>query len=81
VRNTSPAWPFDKVKQRIEAALAAHRGKFIVVPLPNVAAVCYGRDVGYKIEHIELDRPTQDISATKLRAEAALREADKGVHD
>src|ERR1044072_6364814 len=60
--------PFFAVKQRIEAALSAHAGRFVVVPLPNVTNVFYGRDVGYTVERIELDAANETISATKLRA-------------
>lgn len=76
VRQTRHDFPFEQVKQRIEYALAEHRGKFSVIPLPNIEAVCYGRDVGYKIDHIVLDPETHDISATKLRAKLALDAAD-----
>jgi GTPase SAR1 family protein len=37
--------------------------------LPNITNIVYGRDVGYKIEHIELSPELQAISATKKRAE------------
>lgn len=60
--------PFFAVKQRIEAALWAYAGRFVVVPLPNIANVYYGRDVGYAIERIVLDDETEAISATKMRA-------------
>jgi cytidyltransferase-like protein len=60
--------PFFAVKQRIEAALSAHAGSFVVVPLPNITNVFYGRDVGYTVERIMLDDATEAISATKLRA-------------
>jgi adenylylsulfate kinase len=60
--------PFFTVKQRIEAALSAHAGRFVVVPLPNITNVFYGRDVGYAIERIVLDDATEAISATKMRA-------------
>ena len=60
--------PFFAVKQRIETALSAHAGRFVVVPLPNITNVFYGRDVGYAVERIELDATTETISATKLRA-------------
>lgn len=60
--------PFFAVKQRIETALSAHAGRFVVVPLPNITNVFYGRDVGYTVERIELDATTETISATKLRA-------------
>ena len=58
---------FFAVKQRIEAGLKAHTGHFVVVPLPNITHVLYGRDVGYVLECIELDRATQGISATEIR--------------
>jgi len=60
--------PFFAVKQRIETALAAHAGRFVVVPLPNITNVFYGRDVGYTVERIVLDETTEAISATKVRA-------------
>jgi len=60
--------PFFAVKQRIDTALSAHAGRFVVVPMPNITNVFYGRDVGYAVELIELDATTETISATKLRA-------------
>jgi cytidyltransferase-like protein len=59
--------PFFAVKQRIEAALSAYAGRFVVVSLPNVTHVFYGRDVGYSVERIVLDEATEAISATKVR--------------
>jgi cytidyltransferase-like protein len=59
--------PFFAVKQRIEAALSAHAGRFVVVPLPNITNVFYGRDVGYTVERIVLDEDTEAISATQMR--------------
>lgn len=63
--------PFFAVKQRIEAALSAYHGRFVVVPLPNVTHVFYGRDVGYAVERIVLDEETETISATRIRGLAA----------
>jgi hypothetical protein len=63
--------PFFAVKQRIEAALSAHAGRFVVVPLPNITNVFYGREVGYSVERIVLDEATEAISATKMRQLAA----------
>jgi cytidyltransferase-like protein len=59
--------PFFAVKQRIEAALSAHAGRFVVAPLPNITNVFYGREVGYNVERIILDEATEAISATKMR--------------
>ena len=63
--------PYFAVKQRIEAALSAYDGRFVVVPLPNITNVFYGRDVGYTVERIVLDEVTENISATKIRGLAA----------
>jgi cytidyltransferase-like protein len=59
--------PFFTVKQRIETALSAHAGRFVVVPLPNISDVFHGREVGYNVERIVLDEVTELISATKMR--------------
>jgi cytidyltransferase-like protein len=59
--------PFFAVKQRIEAALSAYAGRFVVVPLPNITNVFYGRDVGYTVERIVLDDAIEAISATHVR--------------
>lgn len=63
--------PYFAVKQRIEAALSAYDGRFVVVPLPNITDVFYGRDVGYNVERIVLDETTENISATVIRGLAA----------
>jgi cytidyltransferase-like protein len=62
---------FFAVKQRIETALSAYAGRFVVVPLPNITNVYYGRDVGYTVERILLDETTEAISASKVRALSA----------
>jgi cytidyltransferase-like protein len=58
---------FFDVKQRIEIALQACPGRFVVVPLPNITHVFYGRDVGYVVERINVDAATEAISATEIR--------------
>jgi cytidyltransferase-like protein len=62
---------FFSVKQRIEAALSAYAGRFVVVALPNITDVFYGRDVGYNVERIVLDKSIEEISGTKMRGLAA----------
>jgi cytidyltransferase-like protein len=64
----NPLSYFD-VKSRIEAGLRAHAGRFVVVPLPNISHVFYGRDVGYAVERLELDADAEAISATRIREE------------
>lgn len=49
-----------------------YRGKYSIMPIPNVAGVYYGRDVGYVVEEIELPADIQAISATAIRKERGL---------
>jgi nicotinamide mononucleotide adenylyltransferase len=58
---------FEDIKKRIEEKLTDYVGKFDVVKVPNITNICYGRDVGYKIEEIVLPKEIQEISATKIR--------------
>jgi adenylylsulfate kinase len=72
VRNTEGTdekypFAFEYVRARIEHALREFEGRFVVVHIPNITHVFYGREVGYVIERIDLDRERQLISATSLR--------------
>lgn len=52
-----------------------------VVPLPNIADVIYGRDVGYHITQIEAPEQITDISATGIRESPAhIVRTDDGLH-
>lgn len=62
---------FEEVRARIEHELREFEGRFVVVPLPNITHVFYGRDVGYAVERIVLDEDVEVISATKLRQRLA----------
>ena len=63
---------FEDIKKRIEEKLQDYAGKFDVIKVPNITNICYGRDVGYKIEEIVLPKEIQEISATKIRKEMGL---------
>ena len=72
VRNTQGVddknpFDFEYVRSRIEHGLREFEGRFIVVPVPNITSIFYGRDVGYTIERIELDASTEGVSATEMR--------------
>ena len=60
---------FKDIKKRIEEKLKDYVGKFEVIKVANITNICYGRDVGYKIEEIVLPKQIQEISATKIRQE------------
>ncbi len=62
---------FEEIRGRIEHALREYEGRFLVTPLPNISHVFYGRDVGYSVEEIILDKNLTDISATDIRRRLA----------
>ena len=70
--NTSEKDPltFDQVKQYIA------KDKFmdgaLVLRLPNITNIVYGRDVGYKIEQVDLGANIHAISATEKRKELGI---------
>ena len=58
---------FEYVRARIEHGLREYQGRFVVVPVPNISHIFYGRDVGYAIERIDLDAALEGVSATEAR--------------
>jgi adenylylsulfate kinase len=58
---------FEYVRARLDNGLREFEGRYVVVPMPNITSIFYGRDVGYTIERIDLDEKIQSISATELR--------------
>jgi hypothetical protein len=57
---------------------SAYARRFVVVPLPNITNVFYGRDVGYTVERITLDETTEAIFATVLRTLSAAPQPTEG---
>lgn len=58
---------FEQVRARIEHSLREFEGRFVILPLPNINHIFYGRDVGYAVERIEMDAAVEAISATEIR--------------
>ena len=44
----------------------------LVLRLPNITNIVYGRDVGYKIEQVSLGQEVESISATQKRKEMGI---------
>jgi len=59
----------DEVEANIRTGMKGYEGRYTIIRVPNITNIFYGRDVGYKIEQIDLDKTLQDISATKIRNE------------
>jgi adenylylsulfate kinase-like enzyme len=70
--NTSEKDPlkFDQVKEYI--AKDEFMDGALVLRLPNITNIVYGRDVGYKIEQVDLGADIHSISATQKRKEMGI---------
>ena len=60
---------YSEVEAGIRTGMHGLEGKYTVVPLPNITAILYGRDVGYTIDKIDLPETLTSISATAIRKE------------
>jgi GTPase SAR1 family protein len=71
--NDSNPFDFNFVKEKIIEKLTeygyTHGKEYIVMLVPNIINITYGRDVGYKIEQEVFTDEIHDISATKIRKE------------
>jgi uncharacterized membrane protein len=50
-----------------------YEGQYIIVFVPNITNITYGRNVGYKIENEVFDEDTHSISATNIRKSMGLK--------
>ena len=67
--NKKNPFKFNFVKKKIYESLKEFKKKFIIIKIPVVSEVIYGRKVGYKFRKIKLDGKVEKISATKIRKE------------
>ena len=64
----------EEVENFIHADLKdKYEGKYIIVFVPNITNITYGRNVGYKIENEVFDEDTHSISATEIRKQMGLK--------
>ena len=61
-------YSFEDRVDMINKALVEYKDKYVVLLVPNITHITYGRDVGYTIEQEHLGADIESISATKLRA-------------
>ena len=70
---------FAQVLTQITRALKEHGYKegceYVVIHVPNIVDISYGRGVGYTFTEHDLGKEIHDISATKIRAK--MREEGK----
>ena len=71
--NSSNPFALKQVADYIKRDLdPLYQGQYEIQIVPNIVEINYGRDVGYKINKIELPDEIQQISATKIRKEMGI---------
>lgn len=50
-----------------------YKDQYIIIVVPNITNITYGRNVGYKIENEVFDEDTHAISATDIRKQMGLK--------
>jgi len=70
---------FNQVKKLINKRLKNYKKKFIIIKIPVVKEVVYGRKVGFKVKKI-LDKKTGIISGTKVRKFAKIKYGKKYIN-
>jgi len=63
------------IRDGLSAAGYEYSIQYIVMRVPNIVDISYGRGVGYTFTEHDLGKAVHDISATKIRAE--MREQGK----
>ena len=72
-RDSNP-FALEQVKNFIRRDLdPLYQGRYTILTVPNIVNIVYGRDVGYKINKIELPEEIQKISATDIRHKLGLK--------
>ena len=70
---------FEEVKKRIINGLSAHgyehKKEYVVLKVPNITDISYGRGVGYTFTEHDLGEEIHKISATKIRKK--MRDQDE----
>ena len=57
------------IRDRLQAAGYSYSEQYIVMRVPNIVDISYGRGVGYTFTEHDLEPELKEISATKIRAE------------
>lgn len=72
--NDSNPFKKEEVENFIHADLKEkYEGQYIILFVPNITNITYGRNVGYKIENEVFDENTHSISATEIRRQMGLK--------
>ena len=71
--NKKNPFRFSEVKRKINKKLDKYKNKYVIIKIPVVSEVIYGRKVGYKINKYNIGKKLENISATKIRKKLLLK--------
>lgn len=71
--NKKNPFKFREVKKKIIKKLDKYKNKYVIIKIPVVSEVIYGRKVGYKINKYNIGKKLENISATKIRKKLLLK--------
>lgn len=72
--NKKNPYNFEFVKKQISLSLKKYKKKYVIIKIPVVSEVVYGRKVGYKIKKINLTKKIEKISATSIRKKTIYKQ-------
>lgn len=59
----------DNIIEALEKEGFTFQQDYVIIPVPNIVDISYGRGVGYTFTEHDLGKEIHDISATKIRAQ------------
>jgi cytidyltransferase-like protein len=78
-RGIKDPFDFKTVKQNIQLYLLGEgyeeNHDYIIMKVPNIVDISYGRDVGYTITQHKFDKDVEDISATEIRRQIGIEKS------
>ena len=66
VDNKNP-FNINVVKKKIKSALKKYENRYVIIKIPVVSEVIYGRKVGYNFRKVKLTKKIQKISASNIK--------------
>lgn len=71
--NKKNPYKYNFVKNKINQTLKSYKNRYIIIKIPVVSSIVYGRKVGYKIKKINLPKVIEKISATAIRKKLKIK--------
>ena len=59
----------ERIQQALDTEGFTYNKDYVIIKVPNITNITYGRDVGYTITQEKLSEEIESISATKIRTQ------------